>query len=73
MYNQEVSKISKEESDLAEQTGIDSSKYLLEDIETNNTQKIADLITNEAIDNNFGVSKDDMSVITCKFIKSENL
>ena len=32
LYNQEVSKISKEESDLAEQTGIDSSKYLLEDI-----------------------------------------
>lgn len=32
LYNQEVSKISKEESDLAEQTGIDFSKYLLEDI-----------------------------------------
>ncbi len=44
-------------------------KYLLEDIETDNTQKIADLILNESIDNNFGLVKDDMSVIVCKFIK----
>lgn len=46
-------------------------KYLLEDIETNNTQKIADLILNEAIDNNFGVIKDDMSVVVCKFVKKD--
>ena len=46
-------------------------KYLLEDIETNNTQKIADLVLNEAIDNNFGVIKDDMSVLVCKFIKRD--
>ena len=44
-------------------------KYMLEDIETNNTKKIADLILNEAIDNNFGVAKDDMSIIVCKFLK----
>ncbi len=44
-------------------------KYILEDIETDNTQKIADLILNEAIDNNFGLAKDDMSIIICKFIK----
>lgn len=44
-------------------------KYILEDIETDNTQKIADLILNEAIDNNFGLAKDDMSIIVCKFIK----
>lgn len=44
-------------------------KYLLEDIETNNTKKIADLILNEAIDNNYGISKDDMSVIVCKFLR----
>ena len=31
--------------------------------------KIADLILNEAIDNNFGVAKDDMSVIVCRFLK----
>lgn len=42
-------------------------KYMMEDIETTNTKKIADLILNEAIDNNFGVIKDDMSVIVCKF------
>ena len=40
-------------------------KYLLEDIETKNTKKIADIILNEAIDNNFGKTKDDMSVIVC--------
>ena len=42
-------------------------KYMLEDIETNNTRKIANLILNEAIDNNFGKIKDDMSIIVCKF------
>lgn len=40
-------------------------KYLLEDIETENTQKIADIILNEAIDNNYGIAKDDMSIIVC--------
>lgn len=44
-------------------------KYLLEDIETTNAQKIADIIINESIDNNYGKIKDDMSIITCKFIK----
>lgn len=47
-------------------------KYLLEDIETNNTQKIADLILNEAIDNNYGIPKDDMSIVVCKFMKKED-
>lgn len=46
-------------------------KYMLEDIETNNTRKIADLILNEAVDNNFGVVKDDMTVMVCKFMKKE--
>lgn len=45
-------------------------KYMLEDIETNNTQKIADIILNEAIDNNYGVAKDDMSVVVCKFVRA---
>ena len=44
-------------------------KYMLEDIESSNTKKIANLILNEAIDNNFGVVKDDMSIVVCKFIK----
>lgn len=46
-------------------------KYLLEDIETVNTKKIADLILNEAIDNCYGIAKDDMSVIVCKFLNKE--
>ena len=44
-------------------------KYMLEDIETEDAQKVADLILNEAIDNNYGVAKDDMSIIVCKFTK----
>lgn len=44
-------------------------KYLLEDMETTNPQKIADLSINEAIDNNYGIAKDDMSIIVCKFVK----
>jgi len=40
-------------------------KYLIEDIETENTQKMADIILNEAIDNNYGIAKDDMSIIVC--------
>ena len=47
-------------------------KYLLEDIETDNTKKVADLLMNEAIDNSFGTPKDDMSVFVCKFRKKEN-
>ena len=43
-------------------------KYLMEDMENNNPQKIADIILQEAIDNNFGKIKDDMSVIVCKMI-----
>lgn len=46
-------------------------KYMLEDIETTNTKKIANLILNEAVDNNFGVVKDDMSIMVCKFVKKE--
>ena len=47
-------------------------KYMLEDIETNNTKKIADIILNEAIDNNFGKAKDDMSIIVCRFMEKDN-
>ena len=45
-------------------------KYMLEDIEISNSQKIADIILNEAIDNNYGKAKDDMSIIVCKLIKN---
>ncbi len=44
-------------------------RYLLEDIETTNTKKIADILLNEAIDNTYGVVKDDMSIIVCRFLE----
>ncbi len=44
-------------------------KYLLEDIETNDAQKIADIIIQESIDNDFGNQKDDMSVIVARVSK----
>lgn len=44
-------------------------KYLLEDIEVNDAQKIADIIIGEAIDNNFGNQKDDMTVMVAKISK----
>ena len=44
-------------------------KYLLEDIETTDAQKIADIIIGEAIDNDFGVQKDDMTVMVAKVKK----
>lgn len=45
-------------------------KYLLEQIETENVQKMADIILAEAIDNNYGIPKDDMTVIVCKIEKN---
>ena len=44
-------------------------KYLLEDIETTDAQKIADIIIGEAIDNDFGSQKDDMTVMVAKITK----
>lgn len=41
-------------------------KYLLEDMETQNPQKMADIILKESIDNNYGMNKDDMSVIVLR-------
>lgn len=41
-------------------------KFLLEEIETEDPQKIADIILQEAIDNNYGIPKDDMTVIVTK-------
>ena len=40
-----------------------------EDLEASN---IADLILNEAVDNSYGVTKDDMSLIVCKLILNKN-
>lgn len=41
-------------------------KFLLEEIETEDVQKIADIILKEAIDNNYGKPKDDMTVIVAR-------
>ena len=41
-------------------------KYLLEEISNDDVQKIADIIISEAIDNDFGKEKDDMTVIVAK-------
>ncbi len=46
-------------------------RYLLEDIETTNTKKVADIVLNESVDNHYGVAKDDMSVIVCRFFERE--
>ena len=44
-------------------------KNILENIETENVQKIADIILKEAIDNNYGNAADDMSIIVVKVKK----
>ncbi len=44
-------------------------KEFLSNINTNNVQKIADLIIAEAVDNNYGAVKDDMTVIVSKIVK----
>lgn len=41
-------------------------KFMLEEIETEDMQKLADIILQEAIDNNYGIPKDDMTVIVAK-------
>ena len=41
-------------------------KFLLEEIDTDDVQKIADIILQEAIDNDYGMQKDDMTVIVAK-------
>ena len=44
-------------------------KYLLEDMQTDDAQKIADILLSEAIDNDYGTQKDDMTVIVAKISK----
>lgn len=44
-------------------------KFLLEEIETEDVQKIADIILQEAIDNDYGIQKDDMTVMVAKVTK----
>ena len=44
-------------------------KDLLQNIETEDVQKIADLVVNESIDNNLGIARDDMTVLVAKVEK----
>ncbi len=44
-------------------------KEILENIETEDVQKIADIIMQEAIDNGYGIAKDDMTIIVSKIKK----
>ena len=46
-------------------------KYLLEDIKTEDAKQIANILLSEAIDNEFGMKKDDMTVIVAR-INKEN-
>ena len=47
-------------------------KYLLEDMKVDDSQKMANMILNEAIDNDFGRQKDDMTVVVAKVNKKLN-
>ncbi|MDO5557103.1 MAG: SpoIIE family protein phosphatase [Clostridia bacterium] len=44
-------------------------QYLLEEIKSDDAQKVADIILGEAIDNDYGIGKDDMTVIVAKVNK----
>lgn len=44
-------------------------KYLLEEVQTDSPERISDIILHEAIDNDFGKAKDDMTVIAFKINK----
>lgn len=44
-------------------------KKLLKEINTNNVKKMADIILNEAIDNGYGILKDDMTIVVIKVAK----
>lgn len=44
---------------------------VLEDLETDHVQKIADILLKEAIDHNYGKPKDDMTVFVCRIVKKQ--
>lgn len=52
-----------------EEKGGDWIEEFLRNINTTSAQKIADLIVSEAIDNSYGIIKDDITVIVAKIIK----
>ena len=71
-----LSKYTKEELEVIEtfllqahDENISGVLKLIKEINTNNVKKMADIILNEAIDNGYGILKDDMSVIVAKVVK----
>ena len=44
-------------------------KTTLENMETTNVQRIADILISEAKDNSMGIAKDDMTVIVVRIVK----
>ena len=57
--------------DAKDETNNSWMESFLKNISTNNVQKISDLILAEAIDNNFGVAQDDMTVIVSKIVSKK--
>ena len=57
--------------DSKEEIQKDWIEEFLKNINTNNVQKLSDLILAEAIDNNYGIAKDDMTIIVCKIVKKK--
>lgn len=57
--------------DAKDETNNSWIESFLKNISTNNVQKISDLILAEAIDNNFGVAQDDMTVIVSKIVSKK--
>lgn len=51
--------------------GKDWIEEYLKNISTTNVQKVADLMVAEAIDNSFGIAKDDITVIVAKVVKKK--
>ena len=54
-----------------ENYSIDWIEEFLKNINTNNVQKMADLLLSEAIDNSYGIANDDMTVIVTKILKKK--
>ena len=58
---------------LLDENGIDKDwiEEYLKNISTTNVQKVADLVVAESIDRNFGIAKDDITVIIAKVVKKK--
>jgi len=59
--------------DSKEDSKSDWIEDFLKNVNTTSVQKIADLIVNEAIDNSYGIPKDDITVIVAKITKKNKI